>query len=137
MITAPGVFGAAGASPDSDPCPGYRKYVEVAFKCRPTQFRSKSACAGEAMKLDCGEREGTRLAVYSSAFASAEGSHIYCEAPQAAGESSSDGVTNKYDVSEMKKCEESSAATTESVMDLCHGKGEHCCSSLLQNGESW
>ena len=29
------------SSATSDPCPGYRKYVEVAFKCRPTQFREE------------------------------------------------------------------------------------------------
>ena len=40
MITAPEVFGGT-SSATSDPCPGYRKYVEVAFKCRPTQFRSE------------------------------------------------------------------------------------------------
>ena len=40
MITAPEVFGGT-SSATSDPCPGYRKYVEVAFKCRPTQFREE------------------------------------------------------------------------------------------------
>ena len=41
MITAPEVFGGT-SSATSDPCPGYRKYVEVAFKCRPTQFREEA-----------------------------------------------------------------------------------------------
>ena len=40
MITAPEVFGGTSTA-TSDPCPGYRKYVEVAFKCRPTQFREE------------------------------------------------------------------------------------------------
>ncbi len=55
MVTAPEVFGAAsfdlgdeeegslpeGLAPEGfgDPCPGVRKYVEVAYKCKPTQFR--------------------------------------------------------------------------------------------------
>ena len=39
MVTAPEVFGAGAAAvgQNRDPCPRYRKYVEVAYKCKPTQ----------------------------------------------------------------------------------------------------
>ena len=41
MVTAPEVFGAGAAAvgQNRDPCPRYRKYVEVAYKCKPTQVR--------------------------------------------------------------------------------------------------
>ena len=53
MITAPEVFGGTSTA-TSDPCPGYRKYVEVAFKCRPTQFREEKLRLSSAQK--CGFR---------------------------------------------------------------------------------
>jgi hypothetical protein len=137
MITAPEVFGATALP---DPCPGYRKYVEVAFKCRPTQFRSKMTCNGEAMDLGCtgfdDNGKELRLAVYSAQFASADGSHIYCAVPQAeedagyyrdaaaAAAAAYDAEKSKYDVSEINKCEESNIAATESVVDMCHGKSK-------------
>ena len=51
MVTAPEVFG--GGQGGRDPCPGFRKYVEVAYKCKPTQFRSKTSCQGDTMNLTC------------------------------------------------------------------------------------
>jgi len=39
MSTAPELFGAgpAAVGQTRDPCPRYRKYVEVAYKCKPLQ----------------------------------------------------------------------------------------------------
>lgn len=41
MVTAPEVFGAGAAAvgQNRDPCPRFRKYVEVAYKCKPTQVK--------------------------------------------------------------------------------------------------
>ena len=69
MITAPEIFGGGDTT---DPCPGYRKYVEVAFKCKPTQFKSRVTCHSDAMELSCPGGD-ERLAIYSAAFASAAG----------------------------------------------------------------
>ncbi|CAG0879208.1 unnamed protein product [Darwinula stevensoni] len=48
-----------------DPCPGLGKYLEVAYKCHPTEFRTKVVCQGEKLALDCGP--GERI-VFLSAF---------------------------------------------------------------------
>ena len=105
MVVAPEVFG--GGEGGNDPCPQVRKYVEVAYKCKPTQFRSKVECHSQTLKLDCNkkgspqssssrmttltsqsilhrktdednEQDMERLAIYSATFASSIGSHIYC-----------------------------------------------------------
>ena len=47
LVTAPEVFGPR------DPCPGFRKYVEVAYKCKPTNFRSRTACQGDTINITC------------------------------------------------------------------------------------
>lgn len=124
MITAPEVF--AGGSLAKDPCEGYRKYVEVAFKCKPTQFRQKTACHDDTMTLTCDNPDEERLAIYSAHFAPATGTHMFCsDVPvvyTASSVAASTTTTDKYSVSELKKCEESFA--TEAVMQMCHGKGE-------------
>ena len=103
MVVAPEVFG--GGEGGNDPCPEVRKYVEVAYKCKPTQFRSKVECHSQTLQLDCNknpssssttsstsksllihhketddkdEQDKERLAIYSATFASSIGSHIYC-----------------------------------------------------------
>ena len=106
MVVAPEVFG--GGEGGNDPCPQVRKVVEVAYKCKPTKFRSKVTCHSQTLELDCSkkqqpssssssiatspstsasiphhktdedEQDKERLAIYSATFASAIGSHIYC-----------------------------------------------------------
>jgi hypothetical protein len=81
MVTAPEVFGSNGlpSYPGGDPCPRARKYVEVAYKCKPTVFKSKIVCQGKDLKLQCSsssnhgkentqaeENDDTRIAIYSS-----------------------------------------------------------------------
>ena len=149
MVVAPEVFG--GGEGGNDPCPQVRKYVEVAYKCKPTQFRSKVECHSQTLELDCNkksssttsksndhkeetedEQEMERLAIYSATFASSIGSHIYCP------DTASDSITSSLSSSSMgdgsirytdasqtdvsgKKTCEESYAT-DAVMKLCHGK---------------
>ncbi|XP_018578881.1 protein eva-1 homolog C isoform X5 [Anoplophora glabripennis] len=86
-----------------DPCPGVRKYVEVAYKCRPYEFRSKVACENERIQLKC--NPNSRVAVYSASYGRTEYESIQCPQPQGVPE---------------ETCLVSYA--TETVMQLCHGK---------------
>eukprot|EP00094_Tigriopus_californicus_P008123 TCALIF_07819-PA protein Name:"Similar to Eva1c Protein eva-1 homolog C (Mus musculus)" AED:0.05 eAED:0.05 QI:66/1/0.5/1/1/1/2/0/273 len=128
LITAPEIF-----SRDVDPCPGYRKYVETAFKCKPTQFRSRVVCHGDSMRLAC-DNPDQRLAIYSASFASAEGSHVFCpsrrqrpisfmgqEGPNANDDESH--YLDKYGMTDLAKCEAS--YVTEAVMQICHGRRKY------------
>ncbi|XP_054272102.1 protein eva-1 homolog C-like isoform X2 [Macrosteles quadrilineatus] len=91
------------ATPRLDPCPGFRKYIEVAYKCRPYEFRSKVACQDDTLQLSCNPH--SRVAVYSASFGRTEYESVRCPQPQ--------GVR-----------EETCLATyaTETVMQICHGK---------------
>ena len=111
MVTAPEVFGSGLPSyAGGDPCPGVRKYVEVAFKCKPTVFKSKVVCQGKEMGLSCSEND-TRIAIYSSSFSASGGTHIYCP---------DDGKSDFASAFEQQACEEQYA--TEPVMKICHGQ---------------
>ncbi|XP_069982485.1 uncharacterized protein [Penaeus vannamei] len=99
---------------DHDPCPEIRKYIEVAYKCRPERFINKIVCEGGELTLKCGKN--SRLAIYSVLFGrSKEGSYM---CPQPAGVPEED-------------CQASFA--TEMVMSQCHGKRQcelHANSSM-------
>lgn len=94
--TSPKTFGG-------DPCPGVRKYVEVAYKCRPYEFRSKVACENDEVPLKC--NPNSRIAVYSASYGRTEYESIQCPQPQGVPE---------------ETCLVSYA--TETVMNMCHGK---------------
>ncbi|XP_030748807.1 protein eva-1 homolog C-like isoform X2 [Sitophilus oryzae] len=94
--TSPTTFGG-------DPCPGLPKYVEVAYKCRPDEFRSKMACENDKILLRC--NPNSRIAVYSSSYGRTPYESIQCPQPQGVPE---------------ETCLASYA--TETVMHLCHGK---------------
>ncbi|XP_075227400.1 uncharacterized protein LOC142327916 isoform X1 [Lycorma delicatula] len=97
--TSPKTFGG-------DPCPGVHKYVEVAYKCRPYEFRSKVACQNDALQLKC--NPPTRIAIYSASFGRTEYESARCPQPQGVRE---------------ETCLVSYA--TETVIQICHGKA-HC-----------
>jgi len=114
----------------SDPCPGIRKYAEVAYKCKPSSFRSRVVCSGEMLSLSC-TTPGYRLAILSAKFASASAGHIYC--PLHGLGFQADGLPRDQDYEsgrmmyqadqasrEMEMCVNSPA--TEIMMDLCHGQ---------------
>ncbi|EDX15905.1 GD22491 [Drosophila simulans] len=64
----------------SDPCPKRKKIVEVAYKCRPYEFRSKVACHNDVAQLECNPY--SRIAVYSASFGRTEYESIQCPQPQ-------------------------------------------------------
>ncbi|XP_018377603.1 PREDICTED: protein eva-1 homolog C isoform X2 [Trachymyrmex cornetzi] len=86
-----------------DPCPGLRKYIEVAYKCRPYEFRSKVACENEVVNLVC--HPGQRVAIFSAAFGRTQYESLQCPQPL--------GVQEETCMMDF---------TTETVMQLCHGK---------------
>ncbi|XP_050516837.1 protein eva-1 homolog C [Diabrotica virgifera virgifera] len=94
--TSPKTFGG-------DPCPEVRKYVEVAYKCRPYEFRSQVACQNNRIQLKC--NPNSRVAVYSASYGRTEYESIQYPQPQGVPE---------------ETCLVSYA--TEIVMQLCHGK---------------
>ncbi|XP_064628397.1 protein eva-1 homolog C-like isoform X2 [Lineus longissimus] len=87
-----------------DPCAGTTKYLEVAYKCRPNEFKSQLACEGQEMVLYCPKKK-TRIAIYSAMFGrTAEGTD---ECPSYSGD-------------EDQECQ--STYTLDEVMKRCHGR---------------
>ncbi|KAF2352116.1 D-galactoside/L-rhamnose binding SUEL lectin domain [Trinorchestia longiramus] len=87
----------------TDPCPSTRKYVEVAFKCRPATFINRIVCEGEQHLLQC--EANARLAIYSVLFGRTVKGSIQCPQPPDAPD---------------EECQASFA--TEVVMKACQGK---------------
>ncbi|XP_055611021.1 protein eva-1 isoform X1 [Uranotaenia lowii] len=96
FLASPKTFGG-------DPCPGHRKFVEVAYKCRPYEFRSKIACENDVIQLSCNPY--SRIAVYSASYGRTEYESLQCAQPQGVKE---------------ETCLASYA--TETVMQKCHGR---------------
>ncbi|CAL8109928.1 unnamed protein product [Orchesella dallaii] len=94
--TSPQLFGG-------DPCPGSRKFVEVAYKCRPSEFRSVIGCQDDVIQLSC--NKSSRLAIYSANYGRTEYESVSCPQPTGVQE---------------ETCLASYA--TETVMQMCHGK---------------
>ncbi|NWS18007.1 EVA1C protein, partial [Pachyramphus minor] len=66
-----------------DLCPGTTKFLLVSFKCKPTEYKTKSACENQELKLHC--QESKFLIIYSATYGrwaqeesvcSAEAEHI-------------------------------------------------------------
>ncbi|KAL5273564.1 hypothetical protein ACFFRR_000358 [Megaselia abdita] len=93
----------SASNTSSEPCPRIRKIVEISYKCRPYEFRSKVACENDIAQIECNPY--SRIAVYSASFGRTEYESIQCPQPQ--------GVK-----------EETCLATyaTETVMQICHGR---------------
>ncbi|XP_055638019.1 protein eva-1-like isoform X2 [Toxorhynchites rutilus septentrionalis] len=96
FLASPKTFGG-------DPCPGHRKFVEVAYKCRPYEFRSKIACENDVIQLICNPY--SRIAIYSASYGRTEYESLQCSQPQGVKE---------------ETCLASYA--TETVMQKCHGR---------------
>ncbi|XP_067118715.1 protein eva-1-like isoform X1 [Centruroides vittatus] len=97
LTTSPESFG-------SDPCPGVRKYAEVAFKCRPSTFYNKIVCEGDRLRLRC--HKSLRIVIYSAAFGGTHYGVAECPQPK--------------DSKNQADCQVSYA--TETVMSSCHGR---------------
>ncbi|XP_053607910.1 uncharacterized protein LOC128673816 [Plodia interpunctella] len=85
-----------------DPCPNTRKFVEVAYKCRPSTFRSRTCCEGDVIKLSCNPH--SRIAVFEAQYGKTLFESISC--PQK-------GLNNET-------C--TTPHGTDIVMQICHGK---------------
>jgi len=113
-----------------DPCPGVRKYVEVAYKCRPSSYNSRQLCGGSTLSFNC-PRPSHHLAILTAQFQSAAAGPIYCPI-QGPGQASSFMTDNASDAAEaaMKECE--ATQVTPSVVKLCHGRKQ--CSLTASPG---
>ncbi|XP_025047671.1 protein eva-1 homolog C-like isoform X2 [Alligator sinensis] len=49
-----------------DLCPGTTKYLLVSFKCKPTEYKTKSACENQELKLHC--HESKFINIYSATY---------------------------------------------------------------------
>ncbi|XP_053164836.1 protein eva-1 homolog C isoform X2 [Hemicordylus capensis] len=49
-----------------DLCPGITKYLLVSFKCKPTEYKTRSVCENEELKLHC--KESKFLNIYSATY---------------------------------------------------------------------
>ncbi|NXP51779.1 EVA1C protein, partial [Heliornis fulica] len=49
-----------------DLCPGTTKLLLVSFKCKPTEYKTKSACENQELKLHC--QESKFLIIYSATY---------------------------------------------------------------------
>ncbi|KFQ22889.1 Protein eva-1 C, partial [Merops nubicus] len=49
-----------------DLCPGTTKFLLVSFKCKPTEYKTKSACENQELKLHC--QESKFLVIYSATY---------------------------------------------------------------------
>ncbi|XP_046751050.1 protein eva-1-like [Diprion similis] len=97
-----------GDENERDPCLLHARLrrprlVELAYKCRPYEFRSKLSCAGEKVSLSC--NPGSRVAVYSGFYGRTEYENLHCPQPP--------GVPEETCVSE---------GGTRTVMRACHGR---------------
>ncbi|XP_061398515.1 uncharacterized protein LOC133334243, partial [Musca vetustissima] len=98
-----------------DPCAGIRKFVEIAYKCRPYEFRSKVACENDNMPLVCNPY--SRIAIYSASFGYIERESVQC--PHNSSTQPSQTQTTP-DTTGKQTCLVSYA--TETVMQICHGR---------------
>ncbi|XP_045448944.1 uncharacterized protein LOC123657446 [Melitaea cinxia] len=95
-----------------DPCPGARKFVEVAYKCRPSEFLSRTGCEDEVIKLTCNPK--SRVAILNAYFGRAAKEILACSQPE-----------GDHDT----RC--ASPHAVEKVMQICHGK--QWCQILVNN----
>ncbi|KAJ7320523.1 hypothetical protein JRQ81_020034 [Phrynocephalus forsythii] len=49
-----------------DLCPGITKYLLVSFKCKPTEYKTRSVCENEELKLHC--KESKLLNIYAASY---------------------------------------------------------------------
>nr|XP_034830609.1 uncharacterized protein LOC117987692 [Maniola hyperantus] len=87
-----------------DPCPQVGKIVEVAYKCRPHEFHSRTVCEGETTELSC--NPNTRLVIYDAQYGRvAHQSPSICALPPGAMD---DTCSAPY--------------ALKTTMQICHGK---------------
>ncbi|CRL02534.1 CLUMA_CG015194, isoform A, partial [Clunio marinus] len=100
-----------------DPCPAVRKFVEISYKCRPYEFRSKVACENDVIQLMCNPY--SRIAIYGASYGRTEYESLTCAQPTG-------GVKEDFE-----PCPPA-PGTTETVMKICHGQRK--CSLTADSG---
>ncbi|XP_050670800.1 uncharacterized protein LOC126969431 isoform X2 [Leptidea sinapis] len=98
-----------------DPCPHARKFVEVAYKCRPYEFRSRTGCEDDVIKLGCNPY--SRVAIFSAQYGRTAHDSVTCPRAQ--------GITDQT-------C--TAPYAVETVMQICHGK-RRC--HIVANGKTF
>ncbi|XP_065165328.1 protein eva-1-like isoform X2 [Atheta coriaria] len=91
---------------EGDPCPQERKYVEVAYKCRPYEFRSRLVCQDERMRLAC--NTNARIAIFTAIFGRGKGE-----------KDDKTPCASEY-FNQSESCFSSYA--TQTAMQACHGR---------------
>ncbi|XP_049869112.1 protein eva-1-like [Pectinophora gossypiella] len=86
-----------------DPCPFARKFVEVAYRCRPYEFRSRTACEDDVIQLSCNPFR--RVAVFDAQYGRTAYESVTCPQTQ--------GVPDETCMA---------PHVAETVMQICHGK---------------
>ena len=84
-----------------NPCPGTSKYLEVAYKCRPNEFRRRIECEGDSLTIQCPKPQ--RIAIYSAMFGRDSTGNDKCPSP---------GITTECQM----------PCSLSEVMRQCHGK---------------
>ncbi|XP_028160445.1 protein eva-1-like isoform X2 [Ostrinia furnacalis] len=85
-----------------DPCPHTRKFVDVAYKCRPYEFRSRTCCQDDHIKLSC--KPYSRVAIFDALYGRNAYEPITCHQT---------GMHNETCIA---------PHTLDTVMQICHGK---------------
>ncbi|XP_007424578.1 protein eva-1 homolog C [Python bivittatus] len=60
----------------SELCPGVTKYLLVSFKCRPSEYKTRSVCENEELKLHC--QESKFLNIYSASYGRSAHEKDFC-----------------------------------------------------------
>ncbi|TRY84487.1 hypothetical protein DNTS_035835 [Danionella cerebrum] len=60
----------------NDPCPESSKYLEVRYKCRPNEYKSKVVCEGDRLRLGC--KSGMQIVLYSAMFGRTQQGTLEC-----------------------------------------------------------
>ncbi|XP_072932130.1 protein eva-1 homolog C-like isoform X2 [Epargyreus clarus] len=87
-----------------DPCPLARKFVEVAYKCRPYEFRSRTGCEDDVIKLRC--KPHSRIAIFDAQY----------------GRTAYESITVCPQTQGVKEETCIAPYAVEMVMQICHGK---------------
>ena len=67
-------------------CRNQTKIVEVAYKCRPLEFRSKIICENDTINIKC--KRNARIAIYSATFGRVHSQSVQCPQPPGVDEES-------------------------------------------------
>ncbi|XP_069492444.1 protein eva-1 homolog C [Ambystoma mexicanum] len=62
-----------------DPCPGTAKYLLVSFKCKPAEYKTRSVCENNELKLHC--IESRYINIYSAVYGQLSEEKNNCSTP--------------------------------------------------------